>query len=57
MHIWEVMATEKHSGQLHGIDSYFSHCQPGGVVVHCLCCSKPGFNMRPGWETTLKDMM
>ncbi|KAF4572398.1 hypothetical protein EYR36_006900 [Pleurotus pulmonarius] len=33
------------SGQAHGIDAFFPGRTPGSVVVHCMACPEPGFNM------------
>ncbi|KAK0215319.1 hypothetical protein EDD85DRAFT_962691 [Armillaria nabsnona] len=54
--LWEVMAMEHRSGQLHGISKYFPHCPPGSVIMHCPVCPEPGFNMEKGWEKTPPEL-
>jgi hypothetical protein len=46
----------KRSGQLHGIDRLLPHRKPGSVIVPCLACPEPFFNMDKDWKSTPQDM-
>ncbi|ESK93531.1 hypothetical protein Moror_1638, partial [Moniliophthora roreri MCA 2997] len=56
--IWRMLLASKRAGQWHGIDDggedglsgSFPHWQAGRVVMPCLVCSEPGFNVSETWD-------
>lgn len=56
MRVWRLLTMLKRSGQLHGIDAHFPSRPKGSVVVPCLSCPEPGFNMAEDSDESAADM-
>ncbi|KAJ8509466.1 hypothetical protein ONZ45_g8368 [Pleurotus djamor] len=45
MRVFRYAQMFKRSGQAHGIDEHFPKRMPGSLVLPCMPCAEPGFNM------------
>ncbi|KAF8233889.1 hypothetical protein L208DRAFT_1264885, partial [Tricholoma matsutake] len=44
-HIWSHLATQRRTGQAHGIDEILTHHRPGSLTLRCPSCPEVDFNI------------
>ncbi|TFK59425.1 hypothetical protein BDN72DRAFT_780779 [Pluteus cervinus] len=45
LRLWQLLASNRRSGQAHRIDTLLPHRSPGSVAVRCFACPEVGFNL------------